>query len=143
MGNVHIEDAFVGTTGGNVDLFTNATTASAAQKDYGHVVVGVEHPRCVRLDDYFVSATRLDFVKTDTDGFDADVLLGARELLERLTPPIYFELAPSLLADASRRPVELLEYLAQLGYRHHLLYTQAGDHPLKLSDDPGEVCSSG
>ena len=93
--NVRIEEAFVGSTVGTVNLITNATTTSAAQKDYGHVVVGVEQPRSIRLDDYFVTARRLDFVKTDTDGFDADVLLGARNLLQRLAPPVYFELAPA------------------------------------------------
>lgn len=137
-GNVRIEDAFVGSNAGAVDLFTNATTASAARRDYGHVVLGVERPRSIRLDDYFESAVRLDFVKTDTDGFDADVLLGARKLLERLKPAIYFELAPFLLADIHRSPAELLEYLADLEYRDYVLYTQSGE-PLKLSHDLGEV----
>jgi FkbM family methyltransferase len=136
--NVVIEDSCVGSANGAVNLFTSTSTASAVRQEYGHVFLGVEHPRCIRLDEYFAAAARLDVIKTDTDGFDADVLLGARNVLARLRPAIYFELAPFLLADADRNATDLLEYLVQLGYRHYVLYTQGGEL-LKLSTDVPEV----
>jgi hypothetical protein len=61
---------------------------------------------------------KVDLVKLDVDGFESDVLGGAREMLARWKPPIVLELAPSAHdAHGSGRFEEMLAILRQSGYR--------------------------
>jgi FkbM family methyltransferase len=137
--NVQVEEFLIGVESGTARLFTNASTASAAQRDYGgHVFLGADTHSIVRLDDYFARAERLDLIKTDTDGFDADVLLGAAAILEGLEPAIYFEFAPFLMQSAGREAGALLEYLGRLGYREFLVMTQNG-HSIALTGERSAI----
>jgi FkbM family methyltransferase len=138
-GNVTIEESLVGSRSETVRLFTNTSTASVAKRHYGeHVFLGSSMRRVVTLDDYFNEAQRLDLIKTDTDGFDFDVLLGASAVLSRLLPALYFEFAPFLARDVGREATDILAYLGGLGYRRFLVFAQSGEL-LRLSDDPADV----
>jgi len=56
------------------------------EETYDQTHSGVVSTELVELDDYFLRSTgaaNVDFVKTDADGHDYEVLLGARELLSK------------------------------------------------------------
>lgn len=72
-----------------------------------------------RLDDVLRSASisSVAFVKLDVDGFELDVLQGARRLLEQSAPLILLELAPTQVDATGRRVEDVLDLLADHGYR--------------------------
>jgi FkbM family methyltransferase len=137
--NVTVEESLVGSRAESVRLFTNTSTASVAKRHYGeHVFLDASMRDVVTLDDYFSDAERLDLIKTDTDGFDFDVLLGALAVLSRFAPVLYFEFAPFLARNVGREGSDILASLGNLGYRRFLVFAQAGDL-LLLTDDPADV----
>jgi len=70
-------------------------------------------------------------LKTDTDGFDFEVLRGAETLLRRASPVLHFEFDPTLLAGAGSDPWALMPFLQDLGYGPALAYDHTG--PLRAS----------
>ena len=64
----------------------------------------------VRLDDFY-DQPRLDFLKIDVEGMEADVLRGAEQLIRRHHPTIYLE------NDKPEKCQELVELLQSHGYR--------------------------
>jgi len=72
------------------DNFWSRTSAARAQQVTGRIFSATYDPtgnfeqvtELTELDEYFCDAS-VDFLKTDTDGFDIAVLLGARQLLSR------------------------------------------------------------
>lgn len=59
---------------------------------------------------------RVVLLKTDTDGFDAKVLFGARSLLKEQLPVVFAEVDEGLLRDQGNSSQELLDYLSGCGY---------------------------
>jgi FkbM family methyltransferase len=84
---------------------------------YGHLEPDAEGQQVeVRTLDQIVETlglSRLDFLKIDTEGFEPQVLEGARATLERLRPVIYLELNSwALIAHGRRDPLAFLTSLA-------------------------------
>lgn len=61
--------------------------------------------------------TRVDLLKLDVDGWEMDVLRGARETLKKLKPVIVFELMPHGLEERGHSAREMLDELGGHGYR--------------------------
>jgi FkbM family methyltransferase len=59
---------------------------------------------------------RLDFIKIDVDGFEIDVLEGAKQTLKRFRPRIMMEFAPYVFEDRGRSFAELIAFLQMSGY---------------------------
>jgi FkbM family methyltransferase len=55
-------------------------------------------------------------LKTDTDGFDARVLFGAKSLLREQKPVVFCEVDEGLLRDQGNSSAELVHYLSECGY---------------------------
>jgi FkbM family methyltransferase len=55
-------------------------------------------------------------LKTDTDGFDARVLYGAKALLKEQHPVVFAEVDETLLREQGNSSSELMKYLAECGY---------------------------
>lgn len=126
--NVTVEESLIGSCGEMVRLFTNTSTASVAKRHYGeHVFLNESRRQVITLSDYFKNADRLDLIKSDTDGFDFDVLLGASDILLRLGPALYFEFAPFLARNVGREGSDILAYLGDFGYHQFLVFAQAGE----------------
>jgi len=88
----------------------------------------------VRLDDYLpaLGIHQVDAMKIDVEGYEVEVLLGARTLLaDGAVPKIAFELSPDFLTAAGHSAIELKQLFADLGYR--LFHLQAAGAP----DAPG------
>jgi FkbM family methyltransferase len=62
------------------------------------------------------AAHRVAMIKIDTEGMDCRVLQGARRILERDHPVLYFEFNPRTLARAGSSVRELEDLLAELRY---------------------------
>jgi len=69
-------------------------------------------------------------LKSDTDGFDAKVLKGARDWLEEAFPVLFFEFDPYLLRRQRDDPEKLLEFVTECGYDCFLAYEEMGDYLL-------------
>lgn len=59
---------------------------------------------------------RVDLIKTDTDGYELDVLRGAAKTLERFRPAIIFEMGPSALERAGSSSRDLIAFILGFGY---------------------------
>jgi len=70
---------------------------------------------------------RIDVLKTDVDGMDGKVLLGAREILAKHQPAVIFEWHPLLCRRASNNWSDHFDALEQCGYEHFLWYTKYGE----------------
>jgi hypothetical protein len=73
----------------------------------------------LRLDEWVANAhlQRLDFVKIDVEGFEADVLLPSLHILNRFKPTICFEYIEQLVKERSAfSPDSLFTELKHIGY---------------------------
>jgi len=57
------------------------------------------------------------YLKLDVDGYEVEVLRGARETLRHLKPLIFFEYSPYGIAEKDYDPNEMIEILRAAGYR--------------------------
>lgn len=60
---------------------------------------------------------RVDFIKLDVDGNEADVLMGAKESIRKFQPKMMLELAPYVYADKPEKFDAMLAYLWDAGYK--------------------------
>ena len=70
------------------------------------------------LDDFLESqaAVKIAFIKLDVDGFELQILTGARKMLIRDRPTILMELSPYLMDEYQQSFETMIEFLAELGY---------------------------
>lgn len=86
------------------------------------------------LDSLLADESRVDFIKTDTDGYEHEVLRGAMGTVTKHRPTILFELAPDHLRRNGCEPETLFRLLSVQGY----LFTDLFDEPV----DPVAVALS-
>jgi FkbM family methyltransferase len=68
----------------------------------------------------------VNLLKTDVDGFDTKVLLGARQMIARAKPLIFFEHDPALLLANKENDLTIFSALAELHYSQFILYDNKG-----------------
>ncbi|MBL6927721.1 MAG: FkbM family methyltransferase [Rhodospirillales bacterium] len=66
---------------------------------------------------------RLDFIKADIEGFELEMLKGARQTLERLRPVVYVEVVDEHLRRAGGSARELFQLMDDHRYRQAELHT--------------------
>jgi len=71
--------------------------------------------------------TPIALLKTDTDGFDVRVLLGAEALLKEQMPVLFIEVDEGLLRDQGNSTQELLDYLERCGYSSMAVWDNYGE----------------
>jgi FkbM family methyltransferase len=77
----------------------------------------------------------VDLLKIDTDGFDGEVLAGARAVLACYEPAVLFEWSPTHCSRAKTDPVRAFLTLRDLGYRRFVWFRSTGD-PVPDDDVP-------
>jgi FkbM family methyltransferase len=94
----------------------NTEFAMLRQGESSGALVGVEFPSTT-VDTYVAEVGAIPTVmKVDVDGFELEVLAGARHCLSEYHPRLWLELHPSYLAAQGRHWEELPEVLKSLGY---------------------------
>lgn len=126
--NVVVETLAIGEETGERALWSNRTTASLVAAEYdSHEFVGEATVQMCTLDDYAErNQVRVDFLKSDTDGFELSVLRGARGVLSRDRPALFVEFEPSMLVLTGGSGRELLDELWDAGYRDVLVLSNVG-----------------
>jgi FkbM family methyltransferase len=132
--NVAIEPSFVGAEGKAVnlaladDVGRNASLVGAIGSE-GSVklrsldAILADHPA-------FCNAK---LFKTDTEGFDFDIVRSSMEFVQRSRPAIFFEYDPHFRSDEPRAGLETIEALIRAGYSDFIYYDNFG-HFLLHSD---------
>lgn len=70
----------------------------------------------IKLDDFFIEAPRIDFMKVDTEGAELHVLRGALGLVQKQRPVIHVEIGEPSCAAFGYRPDEIYSLLQRNGY---------------------------
>ena len=88
----------------------------------------------ITLDSLFKeSITGPDVIKIDTDGYDYKCMRGAKEVISKFKPIIYFEFSPMHLEQVGENPASIFPFLERLGYNVFVFYDHQGYFFLKLS----------
>lgn len=105
------------------------------------VATATEGARVMTLDASIAESgvARLDLIKLDVDGYEFEVLAGAKETLRRFRPFIIFEIAPYLLEERGVNPCAPFAALENAGYRFTTLSGRPIDSTIAaaLSKRPG------
>ena len=106
----------------NVEVLEQAVGAVSGNKEEELYRIWGKKPekrsyQFITIDDFVKSRelTRLDFIKVDVDGFDVEVLEGAKETLSRLNPVVLVELNHAL-STRNRSSAEAFELLLAAKY---------------------------
>lgn len=106
---------------------------AARHERYGGIAEAASGARARSLDAVIdeLGLSHVDLVKMDTDGFELQILAGARGLLGRLRPRFVAELCPHMLEERAASGSALLEAFLAANYRLLELdgRTPLGDEP--------------
>ena len=94
-----------------------------------HLVAGSNDTRLVALSSLLAAHPRFStpgLIKIDTDGYEAEVLLGALDVLEKTRPVLFIEYDPILIEPVSGDARHLLDGLRQIGYEYAIAWDNYG-----------------
>ena len=137
LSNVETRSDFLSNRSGDeIELHINSTSASAvANGTKSFPTLATEKAVTITLDDFAknMKLDSLDFLKTDTDGYDQAVIEGGREIIAKYQPLLFVEFSGYLLekarGDSDR---SLAELLRGLGYNRFFLFAKEGAPPHEL-----------
>ena len=111
VGNVTPVQCAVSDSPGTLQFLQDSAYGFLTHEGPAHMT----HPvRITTVDDYVreQGLQRVDFIKIDVEGFEPQVMRGARETLLRFRPIVYFELNSwCLLAHGRNNPLDFLAYI--------------------------------
>lgn len=90
----------------------------------------------VKLDTELAHLNRIDFIKSDTDGYEPGVFDGARLILRKHRPLLLFEVAPDHTRRAGHNLERLFTDLSSLGYQFESLSGATIDPNIEMTSLP-------
>ena len=136
--NIVTENSAVGSTTGMAKLFISDDLNVDHHMYDGGDGRGAIDISVTSLDDYFYQKIHLDFIKSDTQGYEFEVLKGGQKLLSSPdAPKILLEFWPYGLIKAGANPKDVIELLKGYGYRLEVI--GSGDTKFDLSSVPVSV----
>ncbi len=122
MSTLTVHEMVVGAVEGTLAFFVPMTGSGVGSRSREHaaqagLVNSVTLP-ATSVDAFVLSQTlpRVDLMKIDVEGFEADVLRGALDTLRRLAPIVWLELNPAAQRTAGHTQAECLSLLKSCGY---------------------------
>ncbi len=100
---------------------------SCDTNNFGMATVSMhfEGVEILKLDDC-VFIKSLDFFKIDVEGFEIDVLQGAKETIEKFKPVMFIEVNEHTLKAKGYTKNDLLQTIHDLGYKYRNVYEEQG-----------------
>ncbi|MEB3355558.1 MAG: FkbM family methyltransferase [Synechococcales bacterium] len=138
IGNIQIEDCFIGKDGESVDLSKvwmqggTASIVNAVNSD-GFFYVNMKSLETI-LEGH-PSFRNFKLIKSDTDGFDFSIIKQSKEILQVNKPIIYFEYSTLFHLSAYTESLEAITVLIECGYTKFLVYDNFGNYVISLEDD--------
>ena len=121
-----------GETDGTLEIGEAARGTAGPTFGGGAVAVSVPQRRLDAIWAQAWDAGRADFLKIDTDGFDVQVLRGARDLLAAQRPWIFYECDSAISNDAAELHLSAFELLREIGYSRGLAFDNFGALRMEL-----------
>jgi len=124
--NVHVEPyAISSVTGGTIELNVSMNSASRVDNvSRSFPTVRRQIAETKTLDAYVDehALPTIDFIKTDTDGNECEVLIGAAKTISRFRPFLFVEFSQDHLEKLGRSTDELADLLVKLGYSQFIVF---------------------
>lgn len=116
--------------GCSVIMPSNTVTAIAKQRDGSEVTMPRLTVQVERLDDHLLpTLVRCDFLHFDAEGFEPQILLGARALIGRFHPVMLIEIGDVHLKRWGMTPQDVGGLLYELGYQPQRMNTVSNGIP--------------
>lgn len=94
-----------------------------------------------KLDSVFFNE-KISLIKIDVDGHELSVLKGGQKILSAQHPQLFLEFAPRVMDDIQQAPLEITDFLKNLGYNKIKIWDH-DSHYIKTSTDWDEVIKLG
>ncbi len=121
--NISIENIALGSILKTVKLFKECATNSGGNRvvyDEEENTEGVEEVHQITLDSYIdeKKILKVDLIKIDVEGYELEVLKGAKNTLQKFRPVLLLEFDSLNLKKQGSSPEELLNFLKSAGYNY-------------------------
>lgn len=123
--NIELIKTFVGETSGN-----NNTSLKVENGTARLVVDDKSTVQLKSLDDLLLNSLadkKLALIKIDTDGYDNKIIRGAKQLIIKHQPILFFEYDPYFLQLNNEKGTDIFELLSSWGYKRYTLYDNLGE----------------
>lgn len=120
--NIQIFNVALGNNEGELEMVEDCDTNSggfrAYNPDFHQEVKKTTVVKIKKLDQYLNELNDVVFVKIDVEGFEMEVLKGAKGLLSKYRPKLFIELIDKNLKAQNSSSIELVNFLHEIGYNN-------------------------
>lgn len=119
FGNITMSAKGLGHVNAECDLHVTSSRNRGANRISVDSHGGTTRIKIGTLDEFIVEQAieRIDLIKIDVEGFEMNVLLGAKSAIERFKPNLFIELDDNNLRLQGSSALELISYVESAGYR--------------------------
>ena len=110
-GNVTVHPVALGAKEGKAGIQGNLNLGMAKITEGNDISVDT-------LDNQSKGWARLDFIKMDAEGYEPEILDGAKETLSRFSPVMLIEVNRPVLAQRGMTPADIYDRLSAMGYSY-------------------------
>lgn len=124
--NVVLNNKAVADTTGKIEIFTSHRLNVDHRTYKPEKYESSYFIDAIALDDYFTKDTRVDFIKMDIQGAEMSALKGMKKILaDNRNVKVLTELWPHGLRSAGSSEMELLNFIADLGFKSFMIGVDA------------------